>query len=79
MTAPSWKEVLIVIAIQVIGVGAQIGVYYIVDKEFNPPVTWSATILLLCKAEPEHAYHHESFKAIGYTFGSFGAYLGMYL
>jgi hypothetical protein len=79
LTAPSWKEVLIVIAIQMIGIGVQIGVYYIVDKEFDPPATWSAMILLLCKEKPEHAYHHESLKAIGYTFGSFGAYWGMFL
>lgn len=48
-TAPSVKEVLIVTGGQIVGIGIQIAVYFIVDAAFDPPITWSAVLLTLCK------------------------------
>lgn len=64
---------------QIIGISIQIAVYFIVDAAFDPPITWSATIMTLCNKKAGQAYHHESFKAIGYTFAAYGAYWGLFV
>ena len=76
-TFPTVKELLIVSGAQAVGVGVQIAVYYIVDAAFDPPATWSAVLVTLCGKDVRLGYHHESFKAIGFTFAAFGAYWGL--